>query len=283
MLQVRKPIYFHDRNVLKPLTEEQERELLIIALKEGNDRARDELICRNLRLVCYICRKFSNSSIELEELISIGTIGLIKGLDSYDIEKEIKLSTYVSRCIENEILQVLRRDRKTKNDISLEESITTDWDGNELKVKDIVEVEEEEYKRYEDMEEVSIILEYILNSFKTREKRIILLQLANVTQAEIGIELGLSQSYVSRVSKSLQKKMFNLKFNVKKNKASRYTIKVVKDKYRISVSCTKKEKKAIEEMLKEKATYECGKIIIDFILDEEMYKLLASLVKLLEE
>ena len=279
MLQKRRQMHFYDRDVTEPLAEAQEKRMLI-AFKLGDYEAREELICRNLRLVYYICKKFSNTNFEVADLISIGTIGLIKGLDTYDLQKDIKLATYVSRCIENEILMYIRSERKGKDNVSLDELLTVDWEGNELTLQDTLKVEEDNYKRYENMEEVANILECILNSLKTREKLVVLLKLADVSQKEIGIEFGISQSYISRVIQNAQKKVIS---RLKKSKADRYSIKVVKDKYRVSVNCTEKQAKEIKERLKEKVIYEYGKISIDSVLGEEMYKLLASLVKLLEK
>ncbi len=195
-----------------PLSSEEELKCLD-KLQEGDESIRSVLIERNLRLVVYIARKFENTGICVEDLISIGTIGLIKAVNTFDPSKKIKLATYASRCIENEILMFLRRNSKIKSEISIDEPLNIDWDGNELLLSDILGTDNDIiYKNLE--EEIDKeLLKIALRKLTNREKRIMDLRfgLSNgeeKTQKEVADMLGISQSYISRLEKRI---IFRLK------------------------------------------------------------------------
>jgi len=178
------------------------------ALERGDENAKQRLVEHNLRLVVYIARRFENTGINLEDLISIGTIGLIKAISTYRLEKKIKLATYASRCIENEILMYLRRNSKTKMEVSIDEPLNVDWDGNELLLSDILGTEEDIiYKGIENEVERKVLLGAI-SKLSDREKTIIQLRFGigspeehEMTQKEVANYLGISQSYISRLEK----------------------------------------------------------------------------------
>lgn len=166
------------------------------------------LIERNLRLVVYIARKFDNTKISIEDLISIGTIGLIKAVNTFDVEKKIKLATYASKCIENEILMYLRKTNKIKNEVSLDEPLNTDWDGNELLLSDILGTDADIIYKFIEKEVDRDLLKEALSKLSPREKKIIDLRfgLSNGlerTQKEVADILGISQSYISRLEKRI--------------------------------------------------------------------------------
>lgn len=170
------------------------------------------LIERNLRLVVYIARKFDNTKISIEDLISIGTIGLIKAVNTFDVEKKIKLATYASKCIENEILMYLRKTNKIKNEVSLDEPLNTDWDGNELLLSDILGTDGDIIFKYLEEEVDRKLLKQALSKLSPREKNIIELRfgLSNGlerTQKEVADILGISQSYISRLEKRIIKRL----------------------------------------------------------------------------
>ena len=191
-----------------PLTKQEECELL----KEMNlntDKVRDILIERNLRLVVYIARKFENTGINIEDLISIGTIGLIKAINTFDPEKNIKLATYASRCIENEILMFLRRNNKTKAEVSIDEPLNVDWEGNELLLSDILGTEPDIiYKNIEDDVDRNL-LDLAMEKLTKREQKIVHLRFGingngeEKTQKEVADILGISQSYISKLEKKI--------------------------------------------------------------------------------
>ena len=189
-----------------PLTQEEEREI-ISKLKDSNE-AKTILIEHNLRLVVYLAKKFESTGINVEDLISIGTIGLIKAVNTFKAEKNIKLATYASKCIENEILMHLRRVGKTKTEISLDEPLNIDWDGNELLLSDILGTEEDVVFR--DMEsEVDLnLLNESIKKLNKREYMIMKLRFGlnntkSFTQKEVADMLGISQSYISRLEKKI--------------------------------------------------------------------------------
>lgn len=194
-----------------PLSTEEERELLL-KLCEGEMRARALLIERNLRLVAYIAKKFDNTGINVEDLISIGTIGLIKAVNTFDITKKIKLATYASRCIENEILMFLRRNGKTRMEVSFDEPLNVDWDGNELLLSDILGTEGDlVYRALEEEDERRLLIDAIDN-LSHRERRIMILRFGlgtgvERTQKEVADLLGISQSYISRLEKRIIKRL----------------------------------------------------------------------------
>ncbi|NLY88891.1 MAG: RNA polymerase sporulation sigma factor SigE [Firmicutes bacterium] len=194
-----------------PLTIEEENYLLE-KLRGGDRTVRGLLIERNLRLVVYIARKFENTGIGIEDLISIGTIGLIKAVNTFNPEKKIKLATYASRCIENEILMYLRRNNKTRSEVSFDEPLNVDWDGNELLLSDVLGTENDiTYKRLE--EEVDKdLLAAAMSILSGREKVIVELRFGlrdgvEKTQKEVADFLGISQSNISRLEKSNIKKL----------------------------------------------------------------------------
>lgn len=205
--------YIGGNEALPPPLSTEEESVFIEKLQEGDESVRSVLIERNLRLVVYIARKFENTGIGVEDLISIGTIGLIKAVNTFDPNKKIKLATYASRCIENEILMFLRRNSKIKTEISIDEPLNIDWDGNELLLSDILGTENDLiYKNLE--EEVDKeLLKIALKKLTNREKRIMDLRfgLSNgeeKTQKEVADMLGISQSYISRLEKRI---IFRLK------------------------------------------------------------------------
>lgn len=193
-----------------PLTSDEEMRLLE-RLGAGDCSVRGVLIERNLRLVVYIARKFENTGVPVEDLVSIGTIGLIKAVNTFDPSKKIKLATYASRCIENEILMYLRRNSKTKAEVSFDEPLNTDWDGNELLLSDVLGMESDVIKYIE--EEVDRALLYgAMERLNARERRIMELRFGlsggmERTQKEVADELGISQSYISRLEKRILKKL----------------------------------------------------------------------------
>ncbi|MFS0672354.1 RNA polymerase sporulation sigma factor SigE [Ornithinibacillus sp. 179-J 7C1 HS] len=199
-----------------PLSKEEESELLVL-LTKGDSSARSVLIERNLRLVVYIARKFENTGINIEDLISIGTIGLIKAVNTFNPEKKIKLATYASRCIENEILMYLRRNNKLKSEISFDEPLNIDWDGNELLLSDVLGTEEDVITKNLETKVDKHLLQNALSQLNDREKQIMELRFGLVgeeekTQKDVADMLGISQSYISRLEKKIirrLKKEFN--------------------------------------------------------------------------
>ena len=206
--------YINGSDVLPaPLDTEKEAEL-IAKLKEASDKEKvklkNMLVERNLRLVVYIAKRFENTGVGIEDLVSIGTIGLMKSINTFNTDKNIELATYASRCIENEILMYIRKNAKSRNDISLDEPLNVDWDGNELLLSDILGTDEDEvHKGIEADEEKSIIREAV-KKLKKRDRIIIELRfgLADVDgkelpQKEVADLLGISQSYISRLEKRI--------------------------------------------------------------------------------
>jgi RNA polymerase sporulation-specific sigma factor len=194
-----------------PLNPEEEKDLLL-CLRQGDSSVRQILIERNLRLVVYIARKFENTGIGIEDLISIGTIGLIKAVNTFDPEKKIKLATYASRCIENEILMYLRRTNKLKTEISLDEPLNIDWDGNELLLSDVLGTDNDIiYKAIEEEVEKKLLFG-AMGKLNAREKTILEMRFglygsSEKTQKEVAQILGISQSYISRLEKRIIRKL----------------------------------------------------------------------------
>lgn len=194
-----------------PLTKEEE-ELLLQKLPNGDMAARSILIERNLRLVVYIARKFENTGINIEDLISIGTIGLIKAVNTFNPEKKIKLATYASRCIENEILMYLRRNNKIRSEVSFDEPLNIDWDGNELLLSDVLGTEDDIItKNLEATVDKKLLLK-ALHQLSDREKQIMELRFGlgtgeEKTQKDVADMLGISQSYISRLEKRIIKRL----------------------------------------------------------------------------
>ncbi|MDY6016535.1 MAG: RNA polymerase sporulation sigma factor SigE [Oscillospiraceae bacterium] len=194
-----------------PLTPEKETECLI-KLEQGDKDAREELIVHNLRLVVYIAKKFENTGIQIEDLISIGTLGLIKAVNTFRISKNIKLATYASRCIENEILMYLRKTNAIKTEVSYYEPLNVDWDGNELLLSDVLGSEPDEiYRDIEENDERSRLYRAV-NSLDERERTIMTMRFGigggrEYTQKEVADALGISQSYISRLEKRIIEKI----------------------------------------------------------------------------
>ena len=197
----------------EPLSVEEEQ-LLSEKLANGDENAREKLIVHNLRLVVYIAKKFENSGVNIEDLISIGTIGLIKAVNTFSPEKNIKLATYASRCIENEILMHLRKIASQKVEISLDEPLNTDWDGNELMLADVLGSDGDEINREMEEEDEKRILLQVIDTLPEREKEIIDMRFGlgekeELTQKQVADKLGISQSYISRLEKRIIKKIGN--------------------------------------------------------------------------
>jgi len=194
-----------------PLTREEE-EYLLLRLPSGDEAVRAMLIERNLRLVVYIARKFENTGINIEDLVSIGTIGLIKAVNTFDTEKKIKLATYASRCIENEILMFLRRNNKVRVEVSFDEPLNVDWDGNELLLSDVLGTEGDTIYRDIEEEVDRTLLYGALDKLSERERRIMELRFGlsgekEMTQKDVADLLGISQSYISRLEKRIIKRL----------------------------------------------------------------------------
>lgn len=205
--------YIGGTEVLPPPLLPEEEALMIDQLEENNPEVKRTLIEHNLRLVVYIAKKFDNTGIGVEDLISIGTIGLIKAINTFKSDKNIKLATYASRCIENEILMHLRRSARTKVEVSIDEPLNVDWDGNELLLSDILGTDEDVvYRGIEDEVDKSL-LEQALDTLTERERTIISLRFGlgrddeEMTQKEVADYLGISQSYISRLEKKIMKRL----------------------------------------------------------------------------
>ena len=190
-----------------PLPREEETEV-IARLEQGDEEARKTLIEHNLRLVVYIARRFENTGINIEDLISIGTIGLIKAVGTYQPARSIKLATYASRCIENEILMYLRKTSSQKTELSFDEPLNTDWDGNELLLSDILGTESDLVMRPIEADVDRQLLHRAMDSLEPRERKIITLRFGldgreERTQKEVADVMGISQSYISRLEKRI--------------------------------------------------------------------------------
>ena len=197
-----------------PLDAEEENEAINRLETESAGEARATLIEHNLRLVVYIAKKFDNTGIGVEDLISIGTIGLIKAINTFNRDKNIKLATYASRCIENEILMYLRRNNKTKLEVSIDEPLNVDWDGNELLLSDILGTDEDIIYRDLENEVERNLLKNAISRLGERERTIIMLRFGlgsaddrEMTQKEVADYLGISQSYISRLEKKIMKRL----------------------------------------------------------------------------
>ena len=195
----------------EPLDQEQEK-LLVGKYMQGDATAKSKLIEHNLRLVVYIAKKFENTNVDIEDLISVGTIGLIKAVNSFDEAKQIKLATYASRCIENEILMHLRKVVKTRNELSLDEPLNVDWEGNVLLLSDVLGTESDVIYRDVENDVEREILIASFNKLPPRERQIVKLRFGILgspkkTQKEIADMFGISQSYISRLEKKVMKKL----------------------------------------------------------------------------
>lgn len=194
-----------------PLTADEEQAVLE-RLANGDDSAAQELITHNLRLVVYIAKKFESSGVMMEDLVSIGSIGLIKAVNTYKPEKKIKLATYASRCIENEILMHLRKISSRRCELSIEDPLNVDWDGNELLLADILGSDPDEVNKNIELEDEKRLLMKLVNSLDAREREIMLMRYGLMgyeekTQKDVADLLGISQSYISRLEKRILKKL----------------------------------------------------------------------------
>lgn len=206
--------YIGGAEILPPPLEVEEENYLLDKLGYDDDlETRKILIEHNLRLVVYIAKKFDNTGIGVEDLISIGTIGLIKAINTFRLDKNIKLATYASRCIENEILMHLRRNLKSKTELSIDEPLNVDWDGNELLLSDILGTDDDMVYRDLEDELDHTLLEQALNTLSDKERMIIELRFGlgnnedELTQKEVADLLGISQSYISRLEKKIIRKL----------------------------------------------------------------------------
>ena len=202
--------YINSGEALPPPLSREEEAKIMEQLRAGDEEVKQTLIERNLRLVVYIARKFENTGVCVEDLISIGTIGLIKAVNTFDAEKRIKLATYASRCIENEILMYLRRSCKLKLEVSLDEPLNVDWDGNELLLSDILGTDADAIYRGIEDEVDKELLSLAMKKLTPREKKIMELRFGlygnrEYTQKQVADMMGISQSYISRLEKHINK------------------------------------------------------------------------------
>ena len=204
--------YIGGSDILPPPLKGQEESEELEALEQGSEEAKQRLIEHNLRLVVYIARRFENTGINLEDMISIGTIGLIKAISTYRRDKNIKLATYASRCIENEILMYIRKIANQKTEISLDEPINMDYDGNELLLSDVLGTDEDMIMRPLEDDVDLCILRQALQELPEREREIVLMRYGlygrkELTQKEVAEKMGISQSYISRLEKRIMVKL----------------------------------------------------------------------------
>ena len=205
-------MYIGGPDVLPPPLDREEEHLALLAMTGGEEAARGKLIEHNLRLVVYIARRFENTGINIEDLISIGTIGLIKGINTFRMDKNIKLATYASRCIENEILMYLRKCAREKAEVSLDEPLNTDWDGNELLLSDVLGTQGDTVMQPIERDVECQVLFEALKRLNEREKLIISMRYGlgrrrEYTQKEVADRLGISQSYISRLEKRIMTRL----------------------------------------------------------------------------
>ena len=197
-----------------PLEQDEELKMISELGTQNDQEAKKALIEHNLRLVVYIAKKFDNTGVGVEDLISIGTIGLIKAINTFNPDKKIKLATYASRCIENEILMYLRRTNKTKLEVSIDEPLNVDWDGNELLLSDILGTEEDTIYKDLETEVENKLLFKAINKLSGRERMIVKMRYGigsldgeEKTQKEVADMLGISQSYISRLEKKIMQRL----------------------------------------------------------------------------
>ena len=204
--------YIGGSDILPPPLKGQQEQAALEALELGDERAKQTLVEHNLRLVVYIARRFENTGINIEDLISIGTIGLMKAIGTYRLEKKIKLATYASRCIENEILMYIRKTANQKAEISLDEPINMDGEGNELLLSDILGTDEDTISRPLEEDVDKAILRQALETLPPREQEIVFLRYGlegrkELTQKEVAQTMGISQSYISRLEKRILQRL----------------------------------------------------------------------------
>lgn len=198
----------------EPLSKEVEAEYISKSL-EGDEQAKSKLIEHNLRLVVFLAKKYENTKVDLEDLVSIGTIGLIKGVSTYKPDKNIKLATYASRCIDNEILMFLRKNKKRRGEVSFEDSLSYDSEGNELRLEDILGTESDIVTKGLENETEKSLLYNEIKKLNERDRKIMILRYglynnAEMTQKDVADVLGISQSYISRIEKKVIRKLQNL-------------------------------------------------------------------------
>ena len=204
--------YIGGADVLPPPLKGSDEQEALLALEQGSEEAKQLLIERNLRLVVFIARRFENTGVNLEDLISIGTIGLIKAINTYRLDKNIKLATYASRCIENEILMHIRKISAQKTEVSLDEPINMDYDGNELLLSDILGTDEDMILRPLEDDVDLCILRQAVKELPEREREIVIMRFGlyghkELTQKEVAQYMGISQSYISRLEKRIMQKL----------------------------------------------------------------------------
>ena len=200
--------YIGGSDILPPPLGRDEEERAILAMEAGDEKAKQTLTEHNLRLVVYIARRFENTGLNLEDLISIGTIGLIKAINTFKSAKNIKLATYASRCIENEILMYLRKVSNQRTEVTFDEPLTTDWDGNELLLSDVLGTDDDEVCRPLEDDADRQMLSAAIQTLNERERSIIVLRFGlggrnELTQKEVADLMGISQSYISRLEKRI--------------------------------------------------------------------------------
>ena len=207
--------YIGSTDKLPPPLSKEEEEYYIVQATDGDGFARDKLIEHNLRLVVFLAKKYENTGVDLEDLVSIGTIGLMKGVKTFSIDKNIKLATYASRCIDNEILMFLRKNKKVKGEVSFEESLSFDADGNELHLEDVLGTDADIVTRHleEDLNKRLMMEE--IDRLSERDREIIIMRYGlfnhpEKTQKEVADILGISQSYISRIEKKVIKRLKNI-------------------------------------------------------------------------
>ncbi len=204
--------YVGGAQTLPPPLSNEEEDKALEGLKNGDASARSLLIEHNLRLVVYIAKKFENTGISIEDLTGIGAMGLIKAVNTYNVDKQIRLATYASRCIENEILMYLRKTSKIKNEVSFDEPLKVDWDGNALLLSDILGTDADIVYREMDERDDVLVLRKLISQLPQREREIISLRYGintekELTQKEVAEKLNISQSYISRLEKKIIKKL----------------------------------------------------------------------------
>lgn len=200
--------YINGPDVLPPPLKREEEQKIMLELADGNDEHKDLLVVHNLRLVVYIARKYECPTATTEDLVSIGTIGLMKAVNTFDYTKNIKLATYASRCIENEILMYLRKAGNSKIELSFDEPLSTDWDGNEMTLRDVLGTEPDEISQNIEYEDEKKLLRKIVSNLPEKEKNIMnrrfgLNGYKALTQKQLADELSISQSYISRLEKRI--------------------------------------------------------------------------------
>lgn len=200
--------YINGPDVLPPPLKREEEQKIMLELADGNDENKDLLVVHNLRLVVYIARKYECPTATTEDLVSIGTIGLMKAVNTFDYTKNIKLATYASRCIENEILMYLRKTGNSKIELSFDEPLSTDWDGNEMTLRDVLGTEPDEISQNIEYEDEKKLLRKIVSNLPEKEKNIMnrrfgLNGYKALTQKQLADELSISQSYISRLEKRI--------------------------------------------------------------------------------